>query len=207
MVNHTKEFLVKHQALINKRLEEKRIKQLNRENKKKETYIRILKRHKDRYANMSEEMKNKYLLIQSQYREEYSLKRECKRIENVVSVLKGKTYSIYYNNICRPYYITNEGEIFNREGKIIKPNLTTLGYLQVAINEKNKSVHRLVWEAFNGVIPEGYEIDHINGDRKDNRLCNLRLVTHKQNCNNPIAIERYKAHNKTVDRSYLKKNF
>ena len=48
-------------------------------------------------------------------------------------------------------------------------------------------VHRLVWEAFNGEIPEGMEIDHINTIRDDNRLENLRCVTPKENRNNPLT--------------------
>ena len=33
----------------------------------------------------------------------------------------------------------------------------------------------LVWEAFKGEIPEGYTIVHIDGDKKNNRLDNLKL--------------------------------
>ena len=44
--------------------------------------------------------------------------------------------------------------------------------------------HIAKWEYFNGEIPEGYEIDHINGEKTDNRLENLRCVTHCINCNN-----------------------
>ena len=45
---------------------------------------------------------------------------------------------------------------------------------------------RLTWEAVNGkVIPEGYEIDHINSDPMDNRASNLRCVTRKENNRNP----------------------
>ena len=51
-------------------------------------------------------------------------------------------------------------------------------------------VHRLVWEAFNSPIPDGYEIDHINTIRYDNRLVNLRLVTSKENSNNPKTVEK-----------------
>lgn len=56
-------------------------------------------------------------------------------------------------------------------------------------------VHRLVYEAFKGEIPSKFEIDHIDGNRENNCIENLRAVTHKTNCNNPKSIERYKAAN------------
>lgn len=54
------------------------------------------------------------------------------------------------------------------------------------INRKSVAfyVHRVVWELFVGPIPEGYEIDHINGCPWDNRLENLRIANRSQNsCN------------------------
>ena len=63
------------------------------------------------------------------------------------------------------------------------------GYLTVRTKIGIKLVHRLIWETFIGEIPDGYEIDHINTIRTDNRLDNLRLVTHKENCNNPLTVE------------------
>lgn len=51
--------------------------------------------------------------------------------------------------------------------------------------------HIAKWEYFNEKIPEGYEIDHktpiSNGGT--NKLSNLRLVTHKENCNNKKTLE------------------
>lgn len=44
--------------------------------------------------------------------------------------------------------------------------------------------HRLAWIICNGDIPEGCEIDHVNGDKKDNRIKNLRLATRGQNTMN-----------------------
>jgi hypothetical protein len=38
-------------------------------------------------------------------------------------------------------------------------------------------VHRLIWMHFNGPIPEGYEINHINRMKADNRIENLELST------------------------------
>ena len=61
------------------------------------------------------------------------------------------------------------------------------GYLNVGLYKdgiaKTLLVHRLVWEAFNGEIPEEYEINHINEDKSDNRLENLNLMTPKENIN------------------------
>lgn len=46
-------------------------------------------------------------------------------------------------------------------------------------NGWNRSMHRLVMFA-----QQGQEIDHINGNRLDNRKCNLRFVTRQQNLYN-----------------------
>ena len=50
-----------------------------------------------------------------------------------------------------------------------------------------KYVHRLVFEMFVGTISDELEIDHINGDRGDNRLSNLRAVSHSENQRNPMT--------------------
>ena len=44
-------------------------------------------------------------------------------------------------------------------------------------------VHRLVFEAFNGPIPEGLQVNHINEIKTDNSLSNLNLMTCKENIN------------------------
>jgi len=59
-------------------------------------------------------------------------------------------------------------------------------------------IHRLIWmKANNRFIPEGFEINHKNLDKKDNRIKNLELITHKENIqhfvdNNFDIIERRK---------------
>lgn len=55
------------------------------------------------------------------------------------------------------------------------------GYKQVKFNGKREYVHRLVWEWHNGPIPEGMVVDHIDQDKSNSRIENLRLLTHSQN--------------------------
>lgn len=59
----------------------------------------------------------------------------------------------------------------------------TEGYLCVTINGKRLFAHRLAWVLHHGAQPDG-EIDHINGDRADNRIVNLRCVDHISNKRN-----------------------
>lgn len=60
--------------------------------------------------------------------------------------------------------------------------LNKAGYVVTLISKKNYSVHRLIWTLVYGEEPE--EIDHINGLKGDNRLCNLRSCTRSQNAKN-----------------------
>ena len=56
------------------------------------------------------------------------------------------------------------------------------GKILYVIDRHGKHLHRYLIDA-----PKGYEIDHINLDTMDNRLCNLRICTHQQNqCNQPL---------------------
>jgi len=55
------------------------------------------------------------------------------------------------------------------------------GYIRIVFKGKKMMAHRMIWEMFNGEIPEGMEVHHINGVRDDNRIDNLALTTRKQN--------------------------
>lgn len=57
------------------------------------------------------------------------------------------------------------------------------GYRQICINKNLYLAHRLAWLYEFGAWPK-HQIDHINGKRADNRICNLRDVSHEINCQN-----------------------
>lgn len=82
------------------------------------------------------------------------------------------------------YEISNYGR-FRRIGRrrLIEGCINE-GYIQVAINGVSQRVHRLVAQAFIP-NPEGKEmVDHIDGNRTNNHVCNLRWVTAEENSNN-----------------------
>ena len=86
------------------------------------------------------------------------------------------------------YEINEKGEVRHVFKKtILKQQTSNSGYMMVEIKRGAKTkkyyVHRLLWEAFNGSIPEGMVINHINEIKTDNRLENLNIVTQKENIN------------------------
>lgn len=98
----------------------------------------------------------------------------------------------YFND---SYCVSKEGSIRSHLGAtphVLSPGFYHNGYTHVALQGKHYTVHKIVWCTFNGPVPKGYVIDHINNDRADNRLCNLQLLTNAENVQKGMNIHRKK---------------
>ena len=61
-----------------------------------------------------------------------------------------------------------------------KGTISKNGYKIITINNRRIYEHRLVWEQHYGIIPKGYQIHHINGNKLDNKIENLELISQKE---------------------------
>ena len=62
------------------------------------------------------------------------------------------------------------------------------GYRRISVRGKRYFAHRLAWWFVYGIWPDK-ELDHINLNKDDNRVCNLRLVTRSQNKQNMGSVK------------------
>lgn len=85
------------------------------------------------------------------------------------------------------YAISESGEIFNRKtNRQLKLQKNSAGYQVIILRNNNKgytkNVHRLVYENFIGELNKDLEINHIDGNKKNNHYSNLEQITHQENC-------------------------
>ena len=96
------------------------------------------------------------------------------------------------------YEVSNLGNVRNKNTKaILSPEDTGNGYLCVGLQidkgvYKKTRVHRMVAMTFLEFqrTEERNEVDHINGNKADNSVDNLRWCTHKENMNNPVTLRK-----------------
>ena len=128
-------------------------------------------------------------------------------------------------SICEDrYLISNFGNciskyqsisIRDKKNKLLSRIPHSVGYDRYVITihgtKKEYYIHRLVYESFHGKLKNGYEINHIDGNKKNNNLNNLEAVTRKQNLyhakkllgnwrkGNPASLREYHKLNRTLN--------
>ena len=103
--------------------------------------------------------------------------------------------------LCHPeftqYIITREGNCFSKnKNKWLKPSFNSCGYLRFYVSGKHRFAHRLVAETYITNYNNLKCIDHIDINKENNNVNNLRWINHsnnnlnrKQNKNNKLGIK------------------
>lgn len=125
---------------------------------------------------------------------------ECERLQGYPEIIKADIENMSKDefialNLASGQIIADckNGKVYTTKGPggiaLAKPKelagTIVNGYRVVSIRngavKKQCRVHRVIWIAQNGVIPEGMVVDHINNDKLDNRIENLQLLTPEDN--------------------------
>lgn len=114
-----------------------------------------------------------------------------------------KEYLILWDD----YVIYKDGRIYSKgynKNRLLKGTLFPNGYVRVklkCVDGKYRMFmwHRVIYTYFNGAIPEGYQVNHIDENKQNNALSNLNLMTPKENCN-------WGTHNEKISASKIGKN-
>lgn len=77
-------------------------------------------------------------------------------------------------------------DIIYQDGKLYKEVgwISAEGYYKFTLDNRTYYVHRWLYERAKGKLPRHMDVDHINGDKLDNRLENLRAVNRSENAFN-----------------------
>ena len=111
------------------------------------------------------------------------------------------------------YEVSNNGRVRRvathagrAQDRLLKPARFTAGYPGVTLSHRgfrrSATVHHLVTAAFLGPAPDGMQVRHLNGNRSDNRLSNLRYGTALENAADKTAHGTYR--NKYTGRTECK---
>lgn len=88
----------------------------------------------------------------------------------------------YYHPTYRKYFVFSDGTVIGARGKPLSKILHHTGYNVFTLDYKQVRWHRFVWECYHNQIadPE-LVVHHVDGDKLNNSINNLELVTSQEN--------------------------
>ena len=118
--------------------------------------------------------------------------------------------SMFHNYGVRVCDKTGAKTVVNPRLRGGSKNQKYLDFTNAFGHHKDIFIHQAVWMAMGRTVPVGWELDHINGEKRDNSLPNLRTVTHQQNCRDGgflIMLRNRKIDPVRIQRPYLLRYF
>lgn len=115
-------------------------------------------------------------------KEKIKIDKEQQMFENGYVFVKNK------NKILKDTFINKDADIRTIDNERLNEYINEGGYKYVYLRNGSANVHNIMCNTFikNDYLSDGYVCDHINRDRRDNRLENLRVVSHRENSGNKI---------------------
>ncbi len=136
-----------------------------------------------KYTDGTEQIREKYAVQQGTFKKPY--------LDTIENDLQSGNWR-YIPSFNQRYIISKTGEIKSsygvNKGKTLSPSVDKGGYLMIAItpvagknNRKLCRVHRLVASTFIRPIKDGEEVNHIDGNKQNNAISNLEIVSREDN--------------------------
>jgi hypothetical protein len=88
------------------------------------------------------------------------------------------------NLIWKKLNVKNQVKLGDTAGTIKRDKNKKTAYVRVMLNGKEYKAHNIIWNILNGEIPNGFSIDHIDGNGINNMIENLRLIKNEEQSKN-----------------------
>lgn len=147
----------------------------------RETLNRIL--HEKRFASTPVLSKIEKFLLEYENGTDFTeYRKKVAPVKSVVPIRELQDEEVWIKGYEGSYAVNTSGQIYSyRSSRFLSPYRDTGGYYRVDLKDRAYYVHRIVAEAFLPNPNNVPEVNHLNLDKSDNRLCNLEWVSHLEN--------------------------